>query len=100
MVEGNHGFTKEDLSCVSSDSPDDLKRGSENKEEIVVASVVTITPTDGLEFAIDVRTYSIYRNTIVFFYVKTESVQYVKRTADKHTTYILKRYLVKACSTA
>ena len=59
VVEGNHGFTKEDLSCLSSDRPDDLKRCSENREEIVVASVVKIIPRDGFQFVMDVRIYSI-----------------------------------------
>lgn len=54
VVEGNHGFKKEDLNCVSSDSPDDLKRCSENREEIVVASVVKIIPREGFQFAMDV----------------------------------------------
>uniref|UniRef100_A0A8W8JSE2 Uncharacterized protein n=1 Tax=Magallana gigas TaxID=29159 RepID=A0A8W8JSE2_MAGGI len=54
VVEGNHGFKKEDLTCVSSDSPNDLKRCSENREEIVGASVVKIRAVDGFQFELDV----------------------------------------------
>lgn len=68
MVEGNHGFTKEDLNCVSSDSPDDLKRCSENREEIVGASVVKIDATDNLQFEMDVRVYSILRKHELFVF--------------------------------